>query len=304
MQHATMNAREWALLLLLSLFWGATFFFSEIGLRDLAPFTLVFGRVGLAACGLLLFVRLSGYRLPRDATVWGAFCVMALLNNVIPFSLIVGGQTQIDSGLAAILNATTPFFSILLAHFVTSDERITANRLVGIGLGIAGVAVLVGPEAVSRLGGRSLGQVAVLGAGFSYACATIYGRRFRQHPPVVVAAGQVTATAIMLLPVALVIDRPWTFSPDALTWAALLGLALPGTAVAYVIYFRLLATAGATNLMLVTLIIPVTAVLLGIGILGERPGPMTFVGMVLILGGLVTIDGRVLRRLRVTDRRS
>ena len=298
-----MSTREWALLLLLSLFWGATFFFIEIGLRDLAPFTLVLGRVGLAACALLLFVRVSGYHLPRDPAVWRAFFIMALLNNVVPFSLIVGGQTQIDSGQAAVLNATTPFFGILLAHFVASDERITINRLVGIGLGIVGVAVLVGPDAVAGLGQRGLGQIAILGAGFSYACAAIYGRRFRQHPPVVVAAGQVTAAAIMLLPIALVIDRPWMFSPDALTWGALLGLALPGTAIAYVIYFRLLTTAGATNLMLVTLIIPVTAVLLGMLILGERPGPLTFGGMALILGGLVIIDGRVVRWLFLVGQR-
>ena len=296
MANTSMSARDWALLVLLSLFWGGTFFFIEIALRDLAPFTVVVGRVGLAAIALLLVAWMAGHRVPRDVKLWGALFIMAFLNNVIPFSLIVVGQTQIDSGLAAVLNATTPFFSIVLAHVVTHDERITGNRLAGIGLGIGGVALLVGPEALAGLGRQTLGQVAILGAGLSYACAAIYGRRFRGMAPTVVAAGQVVAASLLLMPIALVVDQPWTFSPDTLTWFALAGLALPGTAIAYVIYFRLLATAGATNLMLVTLLIPVTAMLLGIGVLGERPGPVSFAGMALILGGLVVIDGRVLRR--------
>ena len=289
-----MSFRDWGLLLLLASFWGTTFFFIEIALRDLPPFTVVLGRVGLAAVALLLFVRLRGLRMPAGASVWGAFGVMALLNNVLPFSLIVGGQTQIDSGLAAVLNATTPFFSIVLAHFLTRDERMTASRLAGIGLGITGVAVLVGPEALAGLGRQGLGQMAILGAGFSYACAAIYGKRFRQYPSTVVAAGQVTAAAVMLVPIAFIVDQPWTLRPDLLTWGALLSLSVPGTALAYILYFRLLATAGATNLMLVTLIIPVLAVVLGVALLGELLGPGIVVGMVLILTGLLVIDGRVL----------
>ena len=226
---------------------------------------------------------------------------MALLNNAVPFSLIVAGQTQIDSGLAAILNATTPFFSILLAHFVTGDERITGPRLAGIALGVIGVAVLVGPGALRGLGQQGLGQIAIIGAALSYACAAIYGRRFRAQPATVVAAGQVSAATLLILPLALVLDQPWRASPDFATWGALLGLALPGTALAYVIYFRLLASTGATNLMLVTLLIPVTAVLLGIGLLNEQPQPAIFAGMGLIIAGLAVIDGRILRRKTALD---
>lgn len=289
-----MSFGDWGLLLLLATFWGTTFFFIEIALRDLPPFTIVLGRVGLAALALALLVKVRGLRLPTTAGVWGALAVMALLNNVLPFSLIVAGQTEIDSGLAAVLNATTPFFSIVLAHYLTRDERMTGNRVAGIGLGIAGVVVLVGPEVLSGLGRQGMGQLAILGAGLCYACAAIYGRRFRALSPAVVAAGQVIAATALLLPIALVVDRPWTLRPDTLAWGALISLAIPGTALAYILYFRLLATAGATNLMLVTLIIPVVAVALGVTLLGESLSAGTMAGMLLILGGLIVIDGRIL----------
>ncbi len=298
MPHPTMSGRDWLLLVTLSVLWGGSFFFSEVALAELGPLTVVLGRVGFAALALVGFVYLSGHRLPTAPGLWGAFLVMGVLNNLIPFSLIVWAQVTIDSGLAAILNATTPLFTVVLAHFLTRDERMTRGRFAGLLLGIAGVAVLVGPEVLGQLGAEGLAQLAVLGAAFCYGCAGIYGRRFQGLPPVVAAAGMVTCSAVLILPVALVAERPWQMDPGALTWAALLGLALLSTALAYVIYFRILASAGATNLLLVTFLIPVSALTLGMAVLGERPEPATFAGLALIFAGLATIDGRLLRSRR------
>ncbi len=297
MQNPTMSGRDWLLLVTLSVLWGGSFFFSEVALAELGPLTVVLGRVGFAALALVGFVYLAGHRMPSAWGLWGAFLVMGALNNLIPFSLIVWAQVAIDSGLAAILNATTPLFTVVLAHYLTRDERMTRGRFAGVVFGIAGVAVLVGPEALGQLGAglstAGLAQLAVLGAACCYACAGIYGRRFQGLPPVVAAAGMVTCSAVLTLPLALVVERPWQIDPGALTWAALLGLALLSTALAYVIYFRILASAGATNLLLVTFLIPVSALALGVAVLGERPDPTTFAGLALIIAGLAAVDGRV-----------
>ncbi len=294
-----MGATEWLLLILLSILWGGAFLFGKVAVAELRPFTVVLGRVGLAALALLLIVRISGLRMPATPGAWAPFFALGLLNNIVPFSLIFWGQTQIASGLAAILNATTPLFGVVLAHLLTRDERLTAPRLAGVLLGLAGVAVIVGPAALHGGGLNLLAQLAVLGAALSYGCAGIYGRRFRGTPPLVTAAGQVTASALMILPVALLVDRPWQSAmPGAATWGALVGLALLGTAGAYVLYFRILATAGATNALLVTLLIPVSALLLGAAVLGEAVEPRQIAGMALIGLGLAVIDGRPLAWLR------
>jgi drug/metabolite transporter (DMT)-like permease len=298
MRNPTMTGQDWLLLIALSILWGGSFFFSEVALAELGPLTVVLGRVGFAALALIGLVYLTGHRLPSGWGLWRAFLVMGVLNNAIPFSLIVWGQVTIDSSLAAILNATTPLFAVLLAHALTRDERLTRGRAAGVLLGLAGVAVLVGPQILGELGAAGLAQLAVLGAAFSYACAGIYGRRFKGLPPVVAAAGMVTCSAVLTLPLALVVERPWEMDPGALTWAALLGLALLSTALAYVIYFRILAAAGATNLLLVTFLIPVSALALGVTILGERPEPSAFAGLALIFAGLAAVDGRLLRLRR------
>ncbi|MHA1153108.1 MAG: DMT family transporter [Alphaproteobacteria bacterium] len=295
MQSPTMTGRDWLLLVMLSVLWGGSFFFSEVALAELGPLTVVLGRVGFAALALIGCVYAAGHRLPSTLGLWGAFLVMGALNNLIPFSLIVWGQVTIDSGLAAILNATTPLFVVVLAHVLTRDERLTRGRAAGVLLGLAGVAVLVGPEVLGQFGAQGLAQLAVLGAAFSYACAGIYGRRFKGLPPVVAAAGMVTCSALLTLPLALVVERPWMASPGALTWAAVLGLALLSTALAYVIYFRILASAGATNLLLVTFLIPVSALFLGMVVLGERLEPSAFAGLALIFAGLAAVDGRLFR---------
>ncbi len=297
--NKVMGPAEWLLLLVLAMLWGGSFFFAKIALSELHPFTLVLGRVGLAALALNLAAYASGHRMPTASRPWRAFLVMGALNNLLPFSLIFWGQTEIASGLAAILNATTPLFAVVLAHFLTRDERMTVERLSGVLLGVCGVVVMIGPEALAGLSLHVLAQLAVLAAALSYACAGIFGRRFAGTPPLIAAAGQLSGTTLMMLPLALAIDRPWTLpAPTLGTWGALAALALLSTAAAYVIYFRILAAAGATNLLLVTFLIPPSALLLGATFLDERLDQGAFIGMALIALGLAAIDGRPLARLR------
>lgn len=295
----TMGSAEWSLLIVLSVVWGGSFFFGKVALAELAPFTIVLGRASVAAVVLYLMVRVTGQRMPTSPKLWGSFLVMGLLNNLIPFSLIFWGQTQIPSALASILNATTPLWTVVLAHVFTADERITPNRLSGVLFGLVGVVVVIGPDVLMGLGQNVLAQLAVVGAAISYGFAGIYGKRFKGVSPIVTAAGQLTCTTLMVIPVALFVDRPWLLPvPTLKTWGALLGLALLSTTVAYVIYFRLLSTAGATNLLLVTFLIPVSALILGATFLGERLSPRAFVGMGLIGLGLAFMDGRLLRIVR------
>lgn len=291
--NLTMGAAQWAMLLTLSLLWGGTFFFVEVALDDVPPLTLVFLRVSLAAVALHIYIFATGRGLPGGLRLWGAFAVMGLFNNFLPFSLISWGQTQITGSLASILNATTPIWTVLLAHWLTADEKLTGLRILGVALGFVGVAVMIGIEALSGLGASLLAQLAVVGAAISYACIGIYGRRFSGIRPSQVATGQLTMTSLMMLPVALAVDRPWVLPlPSAATVAAILGLALASTSVAYILYFRLLASSGAVNLLLVTFLIPVSALVLGMGLLGETLQGQHLVGMGLIAAGLGAIDGR------------
>jgi drug/metabolite transporter (DMT)-like permease len=298
---SAMGLREWALLLALSALWGGSFFFVGVAVTALPPLSIVTLRVGLAALVLLVAIRAGGMRMPRDRLTWRAFFVMGALNNVMPFCLIVWGQTEIASSLAAILNATTPLFAVLVAHFLTADERLTGGRAAGVGLGFAGVVLMIGPAALRGLGVGVLAQLACLAAALSYTCAGVYGRRFRRAgiAPLPTAAGQVAASTILLAPLALAVDRPWALVPPAPeVWAAIAGLAVLSTALAYVLYFRILASAGATNLLLVTFLIPVSAIVLGVVFLGERLLPEHLLGMVLVGAGLAAIDGRPVRQAR------
>jgi len=280
-------------LVLLAVLWGGTFFLNEIAVAGLGPLTIVLGRVAIGALALTALLPVIGARLPRAPGAWVAFLVMGALNNAVPFSLIVWGQTHIDSGLAAILNATTPMFTVILAHFMTRDERLTIGRAVGVALGVAGVALLVGGDALATWSWRNLGQMAVLAAAVSYACAGLYGRRFDGLSPVVAAAGMLWGSTVLMAPVALVGEAPWRLDVAGVTWLAVGGLALAGTAAAYVVYFSLLARAGATNLLLVTFLMPVIALGLGILILGETVPGAAWAGLALILACLAAIDGRV-----------
>lgn len=300
-----MGSLEWFLLIILSVLWGGSFFFGKVAVAELSPFTLVLGRVGIGAIALNLIVIATGHRMPSSPRIWGSFLIMGALNNLIPFSLIFWGQTQIASGLASILNATTPLWTVLLAHFLTLDERLTTNRLSGVLLGLAGVVIMIGSDALRGPGLNVLAQIAVLGAAVSYAFAAIWGKRFNGISPYVTAAGQVTSTTVMMIPIALLVDRPWELPvPSARTLGALLALGLLSTAVAFVIYFRLLETTGATNVLLVALLVPVSALLLGTVVLGESLDLRHWIGMGLIGSGLAAIDGRLLPFLRAQFTRS
>ncbi|WCA70387.1 DMT family transporter [Agrobacterium tumefaciens] len=296
-----MDASEWGMLVALSLLWGGSFFFIGIAVKELPPVTIVTLRVSLAATAMLIVCRIMGLHLPRQWAVWRAFFGMGLLNNIIPFCLIVWGQTHIASGLASILNATTPLFTVIVAHFLTADEKMTGNKLAGVLIGFAGVATMIGPAAFGGAISGLWGQIAILGAAISYSFAGIFGRRFKAMgvPPLMTATGQISSSTLMLIPAALLIDKPWTLAMPSLgTWGALIGIALLSTALAYLIFFRILATAGATNLALVTFLIPVSAILLGSLILGEQLEIKHFAGMAMIAAGLAAIDGRLPAKLR------
>lgn len=296
-----MDVQSWVMLITLATVWGSTFVLVEIILTAMPVLTLVAFRVGIAAVTLWLVMAVMRIRLPHSFGLWASFAVMGLVNNVLPFSAIVWGQTGITAGLAAILNATTPIFAAIIAGATLPDERLTTARVAGLALGLVGVAVMVGPAAIAGLGQDVPHQLAVLAAALSYGVAAVFGRRFRRYglPPLALAAGQLTAASVILAPIALMIDGPGAFAgPDLAMWLIIVLNACLSTAFAYLIYFRLLAKAGATNTTLVTVLIPVVAVVLGALLLGEHLTFSEFCGMALIFAGLAVIDGRVLRARR------
>jgi drug/metabolite transporter (DMT)-like permease len=295
-----MSLLEWAMLIALSVLWGGSFFFIGIAVKELPTVTIVVARVVMAAQILLLILRASGAAFPRDGKVWLAFFGMGFLNNVVPYTLIVWGQGHIASGVASILNATTPLFTVIVAHLLTSDEKMTGNRLAGVVVGLAGVAIMIGADVLHSLGVGVIAQLACLAAALSYGFAGVFGRRFRAMgvSPLATAMGQVTASSVMLFPVMLLVDRPWLLPvPSLQAIAAMVGLAALSTALAYVLFFRILASAGATNIALVTFLIPVSAILLGILFLGETLQLRHIIGMLMIGAGLAAIDGRLWRKL-------
>ncbi len=298
----SMGVAEWTMLLTLSLLWGGSFFFVGVAVTALPTLTIVTLRVGLAALTLWAAIALMGRPVPKTGAVWAAFFGMGLLNNVVPFGLIVWGQHTIASGLASILNATTPLFGVVVAGLLLPDERMSALKLTGVVIGFVGVVVMIGVDALSGLATGIWAEIAILGAALSYAFAGVFGRRFKRLgvDPIVTAAGQVTASTIVLIPAVILVDRPWTLAmPSGTTWAAIAALAVLSTALAYILYFQILQRAGATNLLLVTFLIPVSAILLGSLVLGERLAWPHALGMALIGLGLAAIDGRLFRRRAV-----
>lgn len=292
-----MSALAWSLLLALSVLWGGSFFFVAVAVAEIPPLTLVVLRVGIAAGLLWAALPLLGVAPPRGARAWRAIAMMSVLNNIIPFTLIVWAQQTLPSGLAAILNATTPLWTVLVAHALTADERATPGRVAGVALGFGGVAAMMGPDVWGGAAAAGLATLAMLAATLSYAFAGIWGRRLRAAgvAPMQAAVGQVSLAALALAPIALAIDAPLRLAaPSAGAIGAVLGLAALSTALAYVLYFRILALAGAVNLALVTFLIPVSAVLLGTLFLGESLAPRHLAGMALIGLGLAAIDGRPL----------
>lgn len=297
----TMGPVEWTMVVALSLIWGGAFFFGGVAVKELPPLTIVFFRVFLGALTLWAVVFLFRIPVPKDRSLIAAFLGMSLLNNVIPFSLIVWGQTHIASGLASILNATTPLFTVLVAHALTTDERFTPTRVIGVLAGFAGVAVMIGGAALETGGFGVFAQLAVLGAALSYSFAGVFGRRFSRLgvSPVMTATGQVTMSSLILLPLMLLVDQPWTLPvPSLPVVGSLIGFGVLSTALAYILFFRILSAAGATNLSIVTFLIPVSAIVLGIVFLDETLAPRHLAGMAMIGIGLACIDGRLLRAFR------
>ncbi|WP_405402829.1 DMT family transporter [Paracoccus sp. Ld10] len=292
-----MSASDWGLLLLLSLIWGGSFFLIAVIVGHLPVLWVVTLRVMIAATVLWAIVLATGRALPRGAGLWGAFLVMGVVNNAIPFGLIVWAQGSIPAGLASILNATTPLFTVLVSTLVLADERAGLMRLAGVALGLGGVAVMIGVDELAGHGHGLLPQLAMLGAAISYACAAAFGRRFRTRgvDPLVTAAGMVTGSSVVLLPLAMLRDGLPPAAP-AQVWLALALLGVVCTGLAYVLFFRILGRAGATNISLVTFLVPVSAILLGWLFLDEVLGLPQVLGMAVIGAGLAMIDGRLLRR--------
>jgi drug/metabolite transporter (DMT)-like permease len=296
-----MTLRLWALLMLLGLIWGGSFFFARVAVAHVPPFTLVLSRVALAALALHLYLRGRHGVYPALLKRWREFLLLGLINNAIPHAFIFLGQTHIGAGLAAILNATTPVWTVLIANMATEDEKLSTAKISGCLLGLAGTIVLIGPNALSDLFGGA-GDVPLWAlvlpvlAAVSYGISGTYSRRFRDLSPPVTAAGQLTASTFLMLPIAALADTPWLLPmPPAPAIAAILGLALVSTAYAYILFFRIIAEAGATNTSLVTLLVPPSAILLGYLFLGETLQAVDFAGMVLIAAGLAALDGRILK---------
>jgi len=280
--------------------WGGSYFFVEIALLEWSPLLIVAMRVVIACIVIWGVVLAAGLPVPRSLRAWAAFFWMGLLNNIIPFLLIVWGQKEIESGLAAILTAAAPIFSVIVAGMWLKDEPVTRSKVLGAALGLIGVIVLIGPSALAGLSANLLAQLAVLGAALSYAFAGVYARRFTRMnvDPIVAASGQLLMSSLIMVTLVLAFESPvQLIESSARVWVVVGLMAVFSTALAYILYFRLLASAGATNAILVTLLIPVTAILLGALILDERLEWLHFVGMVVIGLGLSVIDGRLWYRM-------
>ena len=295
--QAMMRNTDWALLLLLGVIWGASFFFARIAVAEVEPLVLVFLRVAIAALALQLYLALRAVSIRSALPRAGEFLLLALLNNIVPFFLIFLGQTELGAGLAAVLNATTPFWTLLIAGAATRDERLSPNKLIGILVGVLGTAIVVGPGLWDAAGSPLWAKLALIGASVSYGCAAVYAKRFRGMEPPLIAVSQLSLSALIVLPFAWAINGfDAAFAASGAAWAAIVAIALLSTAFAYILFFRLLASAGATNASLVTQVVPVTAVLLGTLFLGERIAWAELLGMGVIAIGFAIVDGRVVSR--------
>ncbi|UZX45665.1 DMT family transporter (plasmid) [Agrobacterium sp. 13-2099-1-2] len=293
-----MSARNWGQLLLLGALWGGSFFFAHIAVAEIPPLALVLYRVSIAALVLHIWLRLRGLSFAPVLAKPMSFLFLALLNNVIPFSLIFTGQTAIGAGLASVFYATTPLWTILVANVLTADEKLSAVKLAGVALGIVGTAVTIGPGLLSDLSGPAWAKFAVIGAAISYAFAVVYAKGFKDISPTVVAAGQLTGATVLMVPVVLALYSPASIvTSSGPIWLAVLALAIFTTAFAFILYFNLIASAGATNASLVTLLVPASAIMLSSAFLDERLEVFELVGMTLIMVSLIIMDGRIFSRL-------
>ena len=290
----TLDSKSIPMLLLLATVWGGSFFFGEVALREVPPLTLTLHRVIWAVPILVLIVLFKGISVPRSPRIWGAYLVMGALNNAIPFSLIFWGQTQIESGLVSILNSTTAMFAAVVAGLLLPDEPLTAKKVIGAGLGIAGVAFIMGPSALTNFNLSNLAQLAILGATLSYAFAGVWGKTaLAGQLPLMNALGMLIGSTVLMIPIVLVFDGRPNLALSLGVWGALIGMAVLSTALAYFLYFAILVRAGAANLLLVTLLIPPVAIGLGAVFLDERIGIEAWIGFVIIGLGFAVTDGRL-----------
>lgn len=288
------TTRTWADLTLLAFIWGGSFLAIRTALDEIGFLSSVAHRVLWAALALWVVVLWRRLPLPRGWQLWGAFLVMGLLNNIVPFSLMAWGQLHIETGLTAILNATTAVWGVLVASLVFADERLTLRRATGVALGIAGVTIAIGAGNLASLDLRSMAQLAVIAGTLSYAFAGSWARaRLANHPPLISAAGMLTASALVALPLAWVVEGPLPLDMAPATWAAVGYYAVMATALAYLLYYRILAAAGAGNLLLVTLMIPPVAILLGAFARGETLATEAYTGFAVLALGLLVLDGRL-----------
>ena len=290
----TLDSKSIPMLLLLAAVWGGSFFFGEVALREVPPLTLTLHRVIWAVPILVLIVLFKGISVPRSPRIWGAYLVMGALNNAIPFSLIFWGQTQIESGLVSILNGTTAMFAAVVAGLLLPDEALTAKKVIGAGLGIAGVAFNMGPSALTNFNLSNLAQLAILGATLSYAFAGVWGKTaLAGQLPLMNALGMLIGSTVLMIPIVLVFDGRPNLALSLGVWGALIVMAVLSTALAYFLYFAILVRAGAANLLLVTLLIPPVAIGLGAVFLDERIGIEAWIGFVIIGLGFAVTDGRL-----------
>ena len=304
MTQKTLSPRAWAELILLSVLWGGSFLSIRVALDEIGPLSVVVHRVGWAALALWLVIAAMRLPLPRDPRVWMAFAVMGLLNNIVPFGLMAWGQLHIASGLTSILNAATAIWGVLIASLLFADERLTPRRALGVGLGFAGVVTAIGWRALSEVDLRSLAQLAVLAGTLSYAFAGAWAKvRLTGLSPQIAAAGMLTASTVVALPLAWAVEGRPSLALQPTTWAAIAYFSLVSTAFAYLLYYRVLAMAGSGNLLLCTLMIPPVAIALGAAVLGEALRPAAYAGFALLASGLLVLDGRLLARRRPIEGR-
>jgi drug/metabolite transporter (DMT)-like permease len=307
-EQKSISARAWAELTLLALIWGASFLSIRVALNELGPLSVVAHRTFWAMLVLWTLVALSREAIPRQPRMWGAFFVMGLLNNAIPFCLMAWGQQFIETGLTSILNAATAIFGVLAAALFFADERLTMRKITGVTLGFAGVATTIGIANLTNLDLRSLAQLAVLTGTVSYALAGVWARKHLAGlSPLVASAGMLTGSSLVMVPLAWAVEGPLSLDLAPPTLVAISYYAVIATAGAYLLYYRVLRMAGSGNLLLVTLMISPFAIVLGSVVLGEALNPRAYIGLGLLAAGLILLDGRLwssLRRPVAIDRAS
>lgn len=283
------RAVELTLLLVLAGLWGGSYTFIKLGVETIPPLTLITARTLIAGLVLLVVIRWRGLRLPRDPATWRMFLVQAGLNSVVPFTLIAWAERSVDAGLATILSSTSPIFVVLLSCLSVSAERLTGLRLAGIAAGLAGTVLIVGAQAMTGFGEQLWAQLALVAASVCYGGAALFGRSFKGLDPIMPAAGSLFCGALVLLPLSLMLDRPWTLSPSAQSIQALIALSLVSTALAFVIYFRLISRLGSVATTSVAYLRVPAGVLIGMVFLGEALAPTAWAGLVLVIGGVLAM---------------